>query len=51
MNEQMNTIDCYYYHFATDTNTSVDVDVIENVQDTYAAAVSGMGTVNIGTGK
>ena len=51
MNGQMNTIDCYYYHFATNTDTSVDVASIEDVQDTYTAAVSGMRAVNIGTGK
>ena len=51
MNKQMNTIDCYYYHFATDTNISVDVASIEDIQDTYMVAVSGMGAVNIGTGK
>ena len=47
----MNTIDCYYYHFATNTDTSVDVASIEDVQDTYTAAVSGMGAVNISTSK
>ena len=51
MNEQMNTIDCYYYHFATNTDTSVDVASIEDVQDTYTAAVLETGAVNIGTGK
>ena len=35
----------------TFTDTSVDVASIEDVQDTYTAAVSGMGAVNISTSK